>query len=91
VLAERALELLARATGAADHVAAEQDLRLAGHLAETAWLANPSDGAVQQARHHVFAARAERATSTMARGVFNWASAESVPEVDGEGGSLHGH
>jgi alkyl sulfatase BDS1-like metallo-beta-lactamase superfamily hydrolase len=96
VLAERALELLARATGAADtgaadDGAAEQDLRLAGHLAESAWLADPADSAVQQARQQVFAARAERATSTMARGVFNWASAESVQQMDGEDGSPHGH
>ncbi len=91
ILAERALELLARATGAADDEAAEQDLRLAGHLAESAWLANPADAAVQRARQQVFAARAERATSTMARGVFNWAANESVPEVDGDPGSPHGH
>ena len=91
VLAERALELLARATGAADHVAAEQDLRLAGHLAESAWLASPADGAVQRTRQQVFAARAERATSTMARGVFTWAADESVQEVDGAAGSPHGH
>ena len=63
---------------------ADHDLRLAGHLAESAWLASPADGAVQRARQQVFAARAERATSTMARGVFNWAANESVPEVDGD-------
>ena len=111
VLAERALELLARATGAADDgaaddgaaddgaaddsaaddSAAEQDLRLAGHLAESAWLSSPADRAVQRARQQVFAARAARATSTMARGVFTWAASESVPEVHGEDGSLHGH
>jgi len=91
VLAERAVELLARAIGAADDVAAEQDLRLAGHLAESAWLASPADAAVQRARQQVFAARAERATSTMARGVFNWAANESVREVDGDPGSPHGH
>jgi hypothetical protein len=87
---------LARATGAADggaadDGAAEQDLRLAGHLAESAWLSSPADGAVQRARQQVFAARAARATSTMARGVFAWAASESVPEVDGEDRSLHGH
>ena len=96
VLADRALELLARATaagaaGAGDESAAEDDLRLAGHLAESAWLASPADGAVQQARRLVFAARAERATSTMARGVFNWAAAESVPEGDHDAGSPPGH
>ena len=80
-LAERALGLLARATGSADAAAAEQELRVAGHLAETAWLSNPTDGAVQRARQQVFAARAARATSTMARGVFNWAAGESVPDA----------
>jgi alkyl sulfatase BDS1-like metallo-beta-lactamase superfamily hydrolase len=91
VLADRALELLASATGSPDDMAAEQDLRLAGHLAESAWLASPADGAVQRARQAVFAARAGRATSTMARGVFNWASNESMPQEDDEGGSPHGH
>jgi hypothetical protein len=35
---------------------------------------------VQRARQQVFAARAQRATSTMARGVFTWAANESVAE-----------
>jgi alkyl sulfatase BDS1-like metallo-beta-lactamase superfamily hydrolase len=78
VLAERALELLAQAQGAVDDVEADAALRVAGHLAESAWLTHPSDSAVQQARHQVFAARADRATSTMARGVFNWAAQESI-------------
>jgi hypothetical protein len=56
----------------------DRELRLAAHLAEYAWLAAPSDEAVQRARQQVFAARAQRATSTMARGVFTWASNESV-------------
>jgi alkyl sulfatase BDS1-like metallo-beta-lactamase superfamily hydrolase len=89
VLADRALQLLALATeGPAD--AAENALRVAGHLAESAWLANPTDTAVQQARQQVFAARAQRATSTMARGVFNWASAQSVEDPPG-GPSPHSH
>ena len=57
---------------------AEGALRLAGHLAEHAWQADPRDEGVQRARQQVFAARAARATSTMARGVFTWASNESV-------------
>jgi len=91
VLADRALELLDQATGSAtDAGTAEQALRLAGHLAEQAWLANPGDTAVQAARQRVFAARAERATSTMARGVFNWAANESVE--DGSGAAVpHAH
>ena len=45
VLADRALELLADAVGAPEPAseAAEGALRLAGHLAEQAWLAEPAD------------------------------------------------
>jgi alkyl sulfatase BDS1-like metallo-beta-lactamase superfamily hydrolase len=89
-LAERALELLALAQAASEPEEADQALRLAGHLAESAWLATPADRAVQEARQRVFTARAERATSTMARGVFNWAAAESVP-VDDAGSAPHTH
>jgi alkyl sulfatase BDS1-like metallo-beta-lactamase superfamily hydrolase len=83
VLAHRALELLAVADGAGEDGAAEADraLRLAGHLVEHAWLAQPADAGVQRARQLVFAARAARATSTMARGVFNWASREEAPQT----------
>ena len=79
-LAERALELLAAAGNAPEPGpgGADRALRLAAHLAEYAWLAAPADEAVQRARQQVFATRAERATSTMARGVFTWASNESV-------------
>jgi alkyl sulfatase BDS1-like metallo-beta-lactamase superfamily hydrolase len=91
VLADRALELLDLATdGATDAGAAEQALRLAGHLAEQAWLANPTDTAVQAARQRVFAARAERATSTMARGVFTWAANESLDDGS-EAAAHHAH
>ena len=80
VLADRALELVALAADAppSEAEAAEGALRLAGHLAEHAWLARPDDEGVQRARHEVFAARAARATSTMARGVFTWAANEST-------------
>jgi len=89
-LAERALALLAEATEAPESEAARADgaLRLAGHLVEHAWLAQPDDEAVQRARHEVFAARAARATSTMARGVFTWASNESGTPG---GGHPHAH
>jgi alkyl sulfatase BDS1-like metallo-beta-lactamase superfamily hydrolase len=72
VLADRALDLLAEGAGAADTA-----LRLAGHLAETAAQADPDDPDIQRVRASVNAARAERATSTMAKGVFNWAARES--------------
>jgi alkyl sulfatase BDS1-like metallo-beta-lactamase superfamily hydrolase len=81
-LADRALELLAVAADAPGSdegaAAAEGALRLAGHLAEHAWLAQPDDEGVQRARQQVFAARASRASSTMARGVFTWAANEST-------------
>ena len=80
VLADRALHLLALAEEAGTGGAAEADraLRLAGHLVEHAWLAAPADPGVQRARRQVFATRAARATSTMARGVFSWASNEGA-------------
>ena len=78
-LADRALELLAVAADApGPRRRGRGALRLAGHLAEHAWLAEPDDEGVQRARQQVFAARAARATSTMARGVFTWAANESA-------------
>jgi glyoxylase-like metal-dependent hydrolase (beta-lactamase superfamily II) len=71
-LAARALELAEAAE------CPEEDIRLAGHLAELAWLAAPGDPEVAQARHRVFSLRADRATSTMATGVFRWAASESL-------------
>jgi glyoxylase-like metal-dependent hydrolase (beta-lactamase superfamily II) len=56
----------------------EDGLRLAGHLAELAWLAEPDDTEIQQARHRVFSIRADRATSTMSSGVYRWAASESL-------------
>jgi alkyl sulfatase BDS1-like metallo-beta-lactamase superfamily hydrolase len=73
VLADRALAL---AADPADDAA----LRLAGHLAELAWLAAPGDPGVAEVRQRVCTARAEAATSTMARGVFTWAARESLSE-----------
>ncbi len=68
-MAERALQLASRSE--------DSDLRLGGHLAELAWLASPTDPVVAEARRKVFTARAESATSTMARGIFTWAARES--------------
>ncbi|MFD3658083.1 alkyl sulfatase dimerization domain-containing protein [Streptomyces sp. NPDC058620] len=72
VLADRAAKLLA-----------EGELRLASHLAETAALAAPADVDVARIRARVYAERAAAETSTMARGVFNWASAESAAVAEG--------
>jgi alkyl sulfatase BDS1-like metallo-beta-lactamase superfamily hydrolase len=57
-----------------------EELRLAGHLAEMAWLAAPTDPGVQAVRQRVFHGLAENATSTMSRGVFNWAERETIRE-----------
>ncbi|MCQ4211040.1 alkyl sulfatase dimerization domain-containing protein [Streptomyces longispororuber] len=72
VLARRALELLDAG-----------ESRLAAHLAETAALAAPADPEVARARAHVFTVRAGKETSTMARGVFAWAAAESAAVAEG--------
>jgi alkyl sulfatase BDS1-like metallo-beta-lactamase superfamily hydrolase len=65
-LAQRALAL-----------AADGSLRLAGHLAELAWLAAPDDQGVAQAKNDVFTSLAQASTSTMAAGVYNWAAREA--------------
>jgi alkyl sulfatase BDS1-like metallo-beta-lactamase superfamily hydrolase len=65
----------------ADLPGGEEALRLAGHLAELAWLAAPTDSQVRQARHQVFTIRAERATSTMSSGVYRWAASESSGDL----------
>ena len=51
--------------------------RLAGHLAQLAWLAEPASRLTQQTRAEVYDRRAGEEASTMARGVFAWAAAES--------------
>jgi glyoxylase-like metal-dependent hydrolase (beta-lactamase superfamily II) len=58
----------------------EEGLRLAGHLAEFAWLAAPDDQEVAAARHRVCSIRADRATSTMSTGVYRWAAEEALGE-----------
>jgi alkyl sulfatase BDS1-like metallo-beta-lactamase superfamily hydrolase len=53
------------------------ELRLAGHLAEWAALAAPDDAHVQATRADVNEARVGAEASTMSKGVFSWAAAES--------------
>jgi alkyl sulfatase BDS1-like metallo-beta-lactamase superfamily hydrolase len=74
VLAHRALSLIEATEGIGSDEAA---MRLAGHLAELAWLAAPDDPGVGRVRHLVFSTRAAAASSTMARGVFSWAARET--------------
>ncbi|GAA4520876.1 alkyl sulfatase dimerization domain-containing protein [Nonomuraea ferruginea] len=57
---------------------ADGDERLAGHFAEMAALAAPDDPGVHRVRADVFAARAAREASLMAKGVFTWAASESA-------------
>jgi hypothetical protein len=94
-LAERAIELTAQAgdageTGPAGDAGGktaptgEAALRLAGHLAELAWLAAPQDPAIVAARRRVYSVRADRASSTMARGIFRWAAEEAPDDPDSE-------
>jgi len=71
-LAGGAAKLAARA----EELAAEGELRLACHLAEWAYRAQPDDPAVQKAARQVFTARAKAETSTMSRGIFVSAARE---------------
>jgi alkyl sulfatase BDS1-like metallo-beta-lactamase superfamily hydrolase len=80
--AEVARELAALAGGAtrlaerASELAADGELRLAGHLAELAAQAAPDDVGVHRARAEVFGRRAKVELSTMSKGVFSWAASE---------------
>src|ERR1039458_6427815 len=64
------------AAAAADRVFSTE-LRLAGHLAELAVLADPSDPGVRRIHSEVFSLMATVATSTMAKGIYRWAASES--------------
>src|SRR5207253_7131590 len=72
-LAERARE-----------VAAAGDLRLAGHLAELAARAAPTDKGVHAVRAEVLGARAREEASTMSKGIYSWAAhgCEAASEAD---------
>jgi len=74
VLADRALALLDSPATAAEQA---ESLRLAGHLAELAALAAPSDAGVHRVRAEVFSRMSDAATSTMAKGVFTWTARDS--------------
>lgn len=72
VLAARARALLA-----------EGNPRLAAHLAEWAAQAAPQDREAARVRAEVFGHRADEETSTMAKGMFTWAAAESRAVAEG--------
>jgi alkyl sulfatase BDS1-like metallo-beta-lactamase superfamily hydrolase len=67
----------ARLAARARQLVAVGELRLAGHMAEWAARADPDDADVQRARAEVNEARLADATSTMAKGIFGTAAAES--------------
>jgi len=83
-----ALELAELAGGAgrlaerARRLSVDGDHRLAGHLAELAALAAPGDPAIEATRADVFGERARVEASTMSKGVFSWAAAESSARVE---------
>ena len=86
VLARELADLAGGATVLADRAAALSaagDHRLAGHLAELAALAAPSDTGVHAVRADVFGARARLERSVMSQGVFRWAEHESRRIADG--------
>jgi glyoxylase-like metal-dependent hydrolase (beta-lactamase superfamily II) len=79
-LAEELAELAggaSRLATRASELAADGDLRLAGHLAELAAQAAPDDAGVHAVRAQVFGARAKEEASTMSKGIFAWARHES--------------
>ncbi|MDR7304099.1 alkyl sulfatase dimerization domain-containing protein [Haloactinomyces albus] len=85
---ELAHELATLAGGAeqlanrARSLAEDGRLRLAGHLAQLAGDAAPDGAAVHDDRAEVFRRLEDTATSTMARGVYGWAVAESEAVTD---------
>jgi alkyl sulfatase BDS1-like metallo-beta-lactamase superfamily hydrolase len=70
-------------------LADDGDLRLAAHLAELAFAADPSDPASRALRAEVFERRAAAEPSLMARGVFASAALEARG-IDASGGSRGG-
>ena len=75
-LAGGAEKLAARAAALAE-VGDDNSLRLAGHLAELAALADPENASVHSIRAGVFERRRAAEASTMSTGIFSWAAAES--------------
>ena len=53
------------------------ELRMAGHLAEMAMLADPADPGIRRVHSEVFALMAAAASSTMAKGIYSWAATGS--------------
>ena len=75
-----------RLAARARELAEEGELRLAGHLAELAAQADPDLEAAHETRAEVNERRTAAEASTMARGVFSWAAAESRRALEEDGG-----
>jgi glyoxylase-like metal-dependent hydrolase (beta-lactamase superfamily II) len=82
-LARRAEELCGDAGEPAASGSEDLRLRLAGHLAELAFLVAPEDPEVARVKETVFSVRATKSTSTMARGIYAWASRSATQQSDG--------
>lgn len=78
----------ARVAARAEELVRDGELRLAGHLAEWAAAAEPDDPGVQRVRAEVFGRRAEVEASTMSKGIFSWAAAESRRHAEPAGGPV---
>lgn len=77
VLADRAVSLAENAPDPAFAGEMPDELRLAGHLAELAALAEPADAGIRRAHTEVFATMAKVASSTMSKGIYSWAASQS--------------
>lgn len=73
-----------RLAGHARELLAAGEHRLAGHFAQLAVDADPEDHTARAACAEVFTALEKAATSTMAKGVYAWAAAESRAVLDGD-------
>jgi len=62
---------------AAETAASDGDLDVACELVELAWVADPADARVREARAALYRARAKAATSLMAKGIYGAAAKES--------------
>lgn len=67
-----------RLAARAHELAEAGELRLAGHLAELARRAAPGEDDIAATTAEVNRRRAEAATSTMAKGIYNWAAARDA-------------
>ena len=86
---QQAQEILALAGGVkaliarAEALAAKEDYRMAGHLADWAVEAEPANQDAHRVRARIYQARSDAETSTMSKGVFTAAAKESTRKSSG--------